>query len=140
MSKTPPPDGVYSRRSDPKNASLTAGERAINWAKAMTTAWPVILGLIGLLGFTNAERIRTVFKGTLEPVDGIHQPAPANANFEEQVRTSIADIVAELKRQKGKDAQLQSQLQSQDTENYESLQSMIDITRAEVQQIRELVQ
>jgi len=118
MSKTPPPDGIYSRSSDPKNTALTAGERAINWAKAMTTAWPVILGLVGLLGFTNAEKIKTAFKGTLEPVDGISQPAPANANFEEQVRVSIKDIVVELKKQSARDARLE----------------------AEIRQIRELVQ
>jgi hypothetical protein len=104
----------------------------------MTTAWPVILGLVGLLGFTNAEKIKVAFKGTLEPVDGISQPA--NGDFEQQVRDSISDIVRELKQLKAKDTQLQSQLLSQDSENYESLESMIEIIRVEIQQIRELVQ
>lgn len=131
MKKEPPVDR--------RGSSLTPGERFQNWVDGAVKIWPIILPLLAGTVWGNSETVRNFVTGkTLDPVDGIHQPA--NGDFEQQVRDSISDIVKELKRQKAKDTQLQSQLQSQDTENYESLESMIEITRAEVQQIRELVQ
>ena len=107
------PKPAVDRRGTP----LTPGERFHNWVDGAVKLWPLIIPLLGASVYGNSETVRNFVKGEqLTPVDGIHQPS--EGDFEAQVRTSIADIVGELKKQSARDARLE----------------------AEIRQIRELVQ
>jgi hypothetical protein len=118
---------------------LTPGERFNNWVDGVVKAWPIVLPLLAGTVWGNSEAVRNFVKGeTLTPVDGISQPA--NGDFEAQVRTSIADIVDELKRLRAKDAQLQAQYQEQDIRNFDSLGLRLTQQQLEIESLRELVQ
>lgn len=96
---------------------MTPGERVHTWIDAIVKIWPLLIPLLAGTVWGNSEAVRNFVKGEqLTPVDGIHQPS--EGNFEAQVRTSIADIVGELKKQSARDARIE----------------------AEIRQIRELVQ
>lgn len=108
MAKQPPPDGVYSRRSDPQNKQLPKSERFKNYCASAGALWPVIIGLVGVLGYTNAEEIKGVFASKPVPTpEDVH----SIGDFESQVLQSLEDIVVWLKRH---DAVL-TDLQKEDT-------------------------
>lgn len=88
-----PRDGKFTRKGEKHGRSLSPGERAKHWASACKEGWPVVLGLIGLLGYTNADEIRQFVKPIPTPED-VH----SIGNFEEQVLQSLDDIVIKLKR------------------------------------------
>ena len=124
---------------DRRDARLTPGERFKNWCAGVVHIWPIVLPLLMGTVYGNSETVQGLVHGTsIDPVDGIHQPA--EGNFQNQVRASISDIVAELKRLKANDVKLQSGLQTQDTKNYSKLETMIEAVQSEVVEIRRLVQ
>jgi len=135
MKKTPPVDR--------RGSSLTPGERFKNWCGGVVQIWPLIIPLLGGAVWGNSETVRNFVKGEqLEPVDGIHQPD--DGNFETQVRKSISDIVAKLKRidadSNRRYTTLKTLLQAEEEQNFESLESRLERQEQEIQAIRSLVQ
>ena len=51
------------RVGEPNGRRLTPGERAVHWAKAAVTAWPIILPLLAALGYTNKDHIANLVNG-----------------------------------------------------------------------------
>lgn len=125
MAKQAPPDGEYTRQTDPQNKRLPRSERFKNYCASAGALWPVIIGLVGLLGYTNAEEIKGVFAPkpvpTPEDVHGI-------GTFEEQLLQSLEDIVAKLKRH---DVMLAT-LEKQDNANQGDLVEMLRNLEAKV--------
>ncbi len=118
MAKQPPPDGVYSRRSDPQNKQLPKSERFKNYCASAGALWPVILGLVGLLGYTNAAEIKSAFASKSVPTpEDVH----SIGDFESQVLQSLEDIVVKLKQHDV----LLSTLQKQDTNNQGELLNLL---------------
>ncbi len=116
-----PRDGKFTRKGEKHGRSLSPGERAKHWASACKEGWPVVLGLIGLLGYTNADEIRQFVKPIATPED-VH----SIGNFEEQVLQSLDNIVIKLKRH---DADI-ARLGKKDVTDQAGLQFQIDQLKA----------
>lgn len=132
-----PTDGEYTRKSDPKNKSLSPGERAINWCKALATAWPVILGLVGLLGYTNQDHIKN-WVGLAE-ADGKTE-IEAGDNFQHQVQKFSQEVQTELERIRANSDSIRKQLAEKDQTNYSKLQSRLNKIDERLRLIEGLVQ
>ncbi|MDH3376160.1 MAG: hypothetical protein OEQ39_04220 [Gammaproteobacteria bacterium] len=138
MSKKKPPDNEYTRASDPQNKTLSPGVRAINWAKAATTAWPVVLGLAGLLGYTNKDHIEH-WVGLAE-ADGKTEITDDAADRWSQVQKFSTEVRAELEQIKLNSAEIKRQLAAKDQSNYAALRKLVDSIDERVKLIEEVVQ
>ena len=108
--------------------SLTPGERAHNWAQAAVTLWPVIVALIGLLGWTNKD---SVMRWTgLAEADGKTEITATGPTFEDQVRKFSEEVRAELIRIESNSVAMDSQLQDADRRAISRLQAQIDQLKA----------
>jgi hypothetical protein len=101
---------------------LSPGERAQNWATALVTLWPVIVALIGLLGYTNRDHIRNM----LTEADGKTEIDATGPTFEAQVKKFSEEVRAELIRIEQNSAAIRRQMENSDRETLESLQAQID--------------
>ncbi len=123
MSGEGPRDGKFTRKGEKHGSKLSPGERAKHWCAAAASAWPVVLGLIGLLGYTNADEIRQFIKPQPVPTpEDVH----AIGSFEDQVLQSLDDIVIKLKRH---DEDI-ARLGKRDVTDNAGLQAQIDQLKA----------
>lgn len=136
-----PPDNEYTRRSDVKNKKLPPSVRAMNYAKALVTAWPVVLGLVGLLGYTNADEIKQFYqKVEIEEADGQTEVASGGMTFEESVEKFTKETRKEIEEIKATAERIRTQLAGTDSSNYTKLQEQLKAIDLRLQDIEEIVQ
>jgi hypothetical protein len=138
MTKRRPPDGEYTRSNDPQNKHLSPGERAINWAKAMTAGWPVVVGLVGLLGYTNKDEVMNWLP--LAEVDGkteitatIDSRWAQMQKFSVETRTEIESLKHEIR-------SAEIKLNKGDQQNRDSLVKLINDLDVRLSAIETVVQ
>lgn len=90
-----PRDGKFTRKGEKHGRSLSPGERAKHWASACKEGWPVVLGLIGLLGYTNAAEIKQFVSKPVPTVEDV----TSTGNFEDQTRAALQSIKDKFKEQ-----------------------------------------
>lgn len=122
--------GEKRRAGEPAGRRLTPGERAKNWASAAVTAWPIVIPLLGLLGYTNKDHIGN-WVGLAE-TDGITDIAP-EADFRAQVKKFSQDIVERLNSIEANSIAIKHQLAKKDQENYEALKLEVEALKQEQQ-------
>ncbi len=122
----------YGRREGEKQ--LTAGERAINWSKALMTSWPIILFLIGGTAY-NAPAVKKLVHGAPPPtVEDVQPPEKP-----EYYRKSIEDIITKIKQIQTDVDAVKSHSDVKDRNNYRALQKDIQELRSQVEAIKLLV-
>lgn len=113
-SDSKPTDGRYTRKGERDGPRLTPGERAKNWAQAAVTAWPIVLPLLGLLGYTNADEISRFINGkdTLPvPTGEVVTPTETTVDaWRAQAAQSLASMKAAIDSQKAQIVILQEDL------------------------------
>jgi hypothetical protein len=98
--------------------TLSPGERAVNWVKALA----IVVGILTtLLGYTNKERIAGWIGGPVE-ADGKTEIVEGGMTFEEsvvknskEVRTELDQIKEDIKQLKAKSSNRDGSLQRQIT-------------------------
>lgn len=125
------------RKNDTGNKRLPPSERAVNYAKAIVTAWPVVLGLVGLLGYTNKDHIGR-FVGLAE-ADGETEITQPTETFEQQVKRFSEEVRIELVSLRREVQKVNSRLAQKDAENYKKLEEQLSEIDAKVTSIQELV-
>ena len=113
------------RAGEKKGRKLSPGERAKNWAGAAVTLWPILVFLLGLLGYTNADKITALAQpdGNTEIV---------NQNFEEQVQKFSQETVKRFEAQQKQIQQANkriSRLEDKAAHDDSGLQSQINANR-----------
>lgn len=120
-------------------SKLTPGERAKHWADALMKVWPVLLVLLGTLGYTNKDEIRGLFIVTDEGA-GLVELSP----FEHYMQTELERLEGMIEVLKA-DTHiaidgLGAKLAKRDSVNYQSLDKEIDALQAELIRINGVVQ
>lgn len=80
------------RAGEKEGRTLTPGERVKNWVSAAVAAWPIMVALLGLLGYTNKDHVHGYIFPTVD--DNI---SVGSGPFEEEVKTRITEISDALK-------------------------------------------
>ena len=116
----------HRRKGESQGPRLSPGERAKHWAQAAVTAWPIMLPLLGVLGYTNADHI-TGWTGLAQP-DARTEITETDVTFEQQVQRFSQEVNAEL-----------STLRKADAANLKQLEARLETLSKEVAEIQELV-
>ena len=130
-------EGQDRRKGEAHGRRLSPGERAKHWAQAAVTAWPIVLPLLGVLGYTNSEHIRS-WTG-LAQADGQTEVVEGGVTFESQVSTFSREVRAELETIHDEIKKVNSRLAAKDRENYERLEKSLAGLKQQVDEIQELV-
>ena len=129
-------NGHNKRAGESGGRRLSPGERAGHWASAAVTLWPVIVGLVGLLGYTNQETIKG-WTGLAEP-DGVTE-IDTTADFEAQVQKFSQETVTSLEQLKADVGAIRSQMSREDKRNFEALEDADEALQDQIDEIKELV-
>ena len=130
---------VEKRRKGEENGKrLTPGERAINWAKATAAAWPVVLGLVGLLGWTNSDYIMRAVN--IQEADGKTEVQPGGMTFEETVAKFTQEINARVDEIDGRIEVHKANLSADDRRNLVQLRKELKAVTMRLERVEELVQ
>ena len=105
------------RAGEKKGRKLSPGERAKNWASAAVTLWPILVFLLGLLGYTNADKI-----------PGFAETEIVNNNLENEFTQFSRETVARLNRLEKQIKNIQTGSKTGDS----SLRDELEQLRAEV--------
>lgn len=124
------------RKGEPNGQKLTPGERAKNWASAAVTAWPIMVTLLGLLGWSNAERIAQF---ALQEADGQTEVIPGGVSFEESVARHAQEINARVDDLEGVVAVQKADLSAEDRKNLQILRKKLADINVRLMAVEELV-
>ena len=111
------------RAGEKEGRKLSPGERAKNWAGAAVTLWPVLAALLGVLGYTNKEKLGI---SMLAQPDGVTEIE--SQNFQQQVQKFSRETVEKLNRIELRMDRIESERQSKDGD----LQSQIKELEAKI--------
>jgi hypothetical protein len=125
------------RKSDSGNKRLPPSERALNYTKALVTAWPVIIGLVGLLGYTNKDHIGK-WVG-LAQADGKTEITETGPAFESQVKQFSEEVRIEIVSLRNEVKSVNEKLAAQDRQNYQRLEALMNDIKQQVAEMQELV-
>lgn len=128
----------HKRAGEADGRRLYPGERAAIWAKAAVTAWPIVLPLLGLLGYTNKDHIRE-WAGMAE-ADGKTEVEIDSPDRWQQVSKFSTEVTAELEAIRSNSAKIQQQLAARDNANYSKLASQLEGLNGRLAKIEKIVQ
>lgn len=135
-----PPDGEYTRGSDPKNIKLPPSVRWVNRAKAFATSVPAVIALLAALGISNKDHIEH-WVGLAEADGHIEVEAGSRpSTFQLQVKKFTEETRAELDSIKSNTTEIRAQLAKKDQQNYTTLKQLVDAIDERVAAIEEVVQ
>lgn len=118
-------------------AKMTVGERAINWSKAAVTIWPVIVGLLALLGWTNSDHIMRALS-VPEP-DGVTEVELGGLTFEDMVVKFTREMNARVDELEGRVEVQRADLSTSDRKNLQKLQGELHKLNERLVAVEELV-
>lgn len=125
------------RAGESSGRRLTPGERAVNWAKAAVTAWPIVLPLLAALGWTNKDHIQS---WVITEADGQTEVLPGGQTFEEMVAKFTTEIAARVDEIEGRLEVSKADLSQDDRKNYAALAKQLKAIDARLTEIEEVVQ
>ncbi len=126
---------------DSLKKKITVGERALNWARATKEIWPIILLLVGSLGWSNKDNIQGWID--LDQADGQEEVSGNGMQltpFQLQVQKFSQEVRIELEKIKMNSEAIKNKLANKDRSNYSKLKAQIKSIGDRVIAIEKIVQ